>query len=95
MDEGEVAALALPLVATDPHAGTLLPAACACRSPGAWVFGHEGQGIAPALRARCALAVRILQPGGEESLNVAAAGAICLYEAARRRLGGAAQVHSE
>lgn len=92
--EGEVAALALPLVATDPHAGTPLPAA-RLPQPCAWVFGHEGQGIAPALRARCALAVRIPQPGGEESLNVAAAGAICLYEAARRRLGGAAQVHSE
>jgi RNA methyltransferase, TrmH family len=28
--------------------------------------------------------VRIPQPGGEESLNVAAAAAICLYESARR-----------
>ena len=27
--------------------------------------------------------VRIPQPGGEESLNVAAAAAICLYESAR------------
>jgi len=33
---------------------------------------------------RCALTVRIPQPGGEESLNVAAAAAICLYESARR-----------
>jgi TrmH family RNA methyltransferase len=29
--------------------------------------------------------VRIPQPGGEESLNVAAAAAICLYESARQR----------
>jgi TrmH family RNA methyltransferase len=28
--------------------------------------------------------VRIPQPGGEESLNVAAAAAICLYESASR-----------
>jgi RNA methyltransferase, TrmH family len=28
--------------------------------------------------------VRIPQPGGEESLNVAAAAAICFYEALRR-----------
>ncbi len=79
----DLQALAVPLVATDVHAGTLLPATelpprCA------WVLGHEGQGVAPALRARCALAVRIPQPGGEESLNVAAAAAVCLYESARQ-----------
>jgi len=28
--------------------------------------------------------VRIPQPGGEESLNVAAAAAVCLYESQRR-----------
>jgi TrmH family RNA methyltransferase len=35
---------------------------------------------------RCGLTVRIPQPGGEESLNVAAATAICLYESARQAL---------
>jgi TrmH family RNA methyltransferase len=50
------------------------------------VFGHEGQGVDAALLARCSLSVRIPQPGGEESLNVAAAAAICLYETARQRL---------
>jgi TrmH family RNA methyltransferase len=34
---------------------------------------------------RCALTVNIPQPGGEESLNVGAAAAICLYESARQR----------
>jgi TrmH family RNA methyltransferase len=29
--------------------------------------------------------VRIPQPGGEESLNVAAAAAVCLYESLRRQ----------
>jgi TrmH family RNA methyltransferase len=48
------------------------------------VIGHEGQGIDATLLARCALVVRIPQPGGEESLNAAAAAAICLYESARR-----------
>jgi TrmH family RNA methyltransferase len=79
---------ALPLVATSSHAGVPLPDAPLPR-PAAWVFGHEGQGIAPELLARGALTVRIPQPGGEESLNVAAAAAICLYEAARRQGGGA------
>jgi TrmH family RNA methyltransferase len=53
-------------------------AEAACRRPCAWVLGHEGQGVSPDLLARCALTVRIPQPGGEESLNVAAAAAICL-----------------
>ena len=73
----------LPLVATSSHAAQALPQAV-LPSPCAWVFGHEGQGVSPALMARCALTVRIPQPGGEESLNVAAAAAICLYESLRR-----------
>jgi TrmH family RNA methyltransferase len=51
-------------------------------------MGHEGQGVDAVLLARCAHTVRIPQPGGEESLNVAAAAAVCLYESARRD-GGA------
>ena len=31
------------------------------------------------------MALRIPQPGGEESLNVAAAAAVCLYESMRQR----------
>lgn len=73
----------LPLVATSSHGGEPLPTA-ALPSPCAWVFGHEGQGVSSALLRRCALTVGIPQPGGEESLNVAAAAAICLYESARR-----------
>ncbi len=76
-------ALQVPLVATSSHAGALLPSA-PLPQPCAWVLGHEGQGVAGALLARCALQVRIPQPGGEESLNVAAAAAVCLYESAGR-----------
>ncbi len=85
LDEDALAALAVPLVATSSHTGDELPRA-ALSWPCAWVLGHEGQGVAPALLARCAVQVRIPQPGGEESLNVAAAAAVCLYESARRRL---------
>jgi TrmH family RNA methyltransferase len=83
-----LSALALPLVATSSHAGAELPQA-ALPQPCAWVLGHEGQGVDPALLARCTLTVRIPQPGGEESLNVAAAGAVCLYESARRAAAAA------
>jgi RNA methyltransferase, TrmH family len=72
-------ALALPLVGTSPRAAHLLRNA-ALPHPCAWLFGHEGQGMASALAARCAWTVQIPQPGGQESLNVAAAAAICLYE---------------
>lgn len=76
-------ALQLPLVATSSHADHTLPQA-PLPVPCAWVMGHEGQGVAPALMQQCAMTVSIPQPGGEESLNVAAAAAICLYESLRR-----------
>ena len=84
----ELAALQLPLVGTSLASEVLLPSA-ALPQPCAWVLGHEGQGVAPALLARCALTVRIPQPGGEESLNVAAAAAVCFYESLRRGLPAA------
>jgi TrmH family RNA methyltransferase len=83
LEADDLQALRVPLLATSSHAGVSLPQAVLPR-PCAWVFGHEGQGVSSSLMARCALTVGIPQPGGEESLNVAAAAAICLYEAARR-----------
>jgi RNA methyltransferase, TrmH family len=75
--------LRVPLLAASPHAQHTL-GQVALPKPCAWVFGHEGQGIVPQPAARCALSLRIPQPGGEESLNVAAAAAVCLYESVRR-----------
>lgn len=80
----DLAGLRMPWVAASSHAATLLHQS-QLPSPCAWVFGHEGQGVAPDVAARCALTVHIAQPGGEESLNVAAAAAICLYEGLRQR----------
>lgn len=71
-------ALAVPLVATSSHRGEWLHEA-ALPHPCAWLMGHEGQGVSPALEARASRHIRIAQPGGEESLNVAAAAAICLH----------------
>ena len=84
LDETALDVLTLPLVATSSHAGSQLPNVD-LSSPCAWVLGHEGQGVSQALLQRCALQVRIPQPGGEESLNVAAAAAVCLYESLRQR----------
>ena len=74
----DLQALRVPLLAASAHATQVLHAA-SLPFPCAWVFGHEGQGIDAALVARCDMTLRIPQPGGEESLNVAAAAAICLY----------------
>ncbi len=91
VDEDDLAGWEVPMLATSSHApatisDTLLPWPCA------WVLGHEGQGVSPALAARCAATLRIPQPGGEESLNVGAAAAVCFYESARQRLQAAPAV---
>jgi TrmH family RNA methyltransferase len=52
----------------------------------AWVFGAEGLGVRPELIAAAGLRVKIPMPGAVESLNVAAAAAVCLFEMVRRRL---------
>lgn len=57
--------------------------------PLAWVFGSEGAGVRPELEALAALRVRIGMAPGVESLNVAAAAAVCLFETRRQRLHAA------
>lgn len=51
----------------------------------AWVFGSEGQGVRPDVAAWASLCIRIPMPGATESLNVAAAAAVCLFETVRQR----------
>ena len=81
----DLQSLQVPLLGTDVHEGPYLhelvkqgqlPQQCA------WVLGHEGQGVSAELLARVDQKVRIAQPGGEESLNVATAAAICLHASA-------------
>jgi len=55
------------------------------RGPVAWVFGNEGAGLSEGARRLAAHRVRIPMPGPAESLNVAAAVAICLFEQIRQR----------
>ena len=81
----DLQSLQVPLLGTDVHEGPYLhelvkqgqlPQQCA------WVLGHEGQGVSAELMGRVDQKVRIAQPGGEESLNVATAAAICLHASA-------------
>ena len=54
-------------------------------SPIALVMGSEGKGVRPLVRKTCDHVARIPMGGNVGSLNVAAAGAISLYEVARQR----------
>ena len=73
-----LAELSVPILVTSSHQGDLIHQA-QFPWPCAWAMGHEGQGVGPELMARASQFVRIAQPGGEESLNVGAAAAICLH----------------
>ncbi len=50
----------------------------------ALVFGNEGAGLSPALAGAAHELVAIPMPGPVESLNVAAAAAVCLFERVRQ-----------
>ncbi|MDG4766425.1 RNA methyltransferase [Solwaraspora sp. WMMD406] len=53
------------------------------RDPTAWLFGSEAHGLADPLAARADARVRVPLHGRAESLNLAAAAAVCLYTSAR------------
>jgi len=55
------------------------------RGPLVLVVGSEGRGLAPPIRRRCDLLVRIPMRGRIESLNAAVAGSVLVFEAAAQR----------
>jgi TrmH family RNA methyltransferase len=54
-------------------------------SPCLWVFGNEGSGVSDEIVAAAQRRIRIPQAPLVESLNVANAGALCLFEQRRQR----------
>lgn len=52
-------------------------------TPTLWIFGNEAHGVSPAARRLADGSVRIPVYGEAESLNLAAAAAVCLYASAR------------
>ena len=54
------------------------------RQPVAWLFGHEGQGVADDLLSAARHQVVIPHLGQVESLNVAACAAVCFFEQVRQ-----------
>lgn len=71
-------------IATVASGGTSLYAADLA-GPVVWLLGNEGAGLSPPLLAIARHRVTIPLAAGTESLNVAAAAAICLFEARRQR----------
>jgi len=57
-------------------------------SPHAWIFGNEAWGLEPEVREACTDVVRVPIHGRAESLNLAMAATVCLYESARSRPAG-------
>jgi TrmH family RNA methyltransferase len=85
---GTVAALrgaGLRIVAADGRAGVTLDdpqARQALAAPTAWLFGNEAWGLPPELLALADQSVAVPIYGKAESLNLAAAAAVCLYASA-------------
>jgi len=73
----------MPWFGTVAHAGTPLWSAQLTADAVGFMIGGEGAGLSPAAMSACDARVTIPLASGVESLNVAAAAAICLFE--RRR----------
>lgn len=80
-------ASSIPVLATSSHTNTTIYQINLNR-PLAWLFGHEGQGVAAELMALASDTVTIPQKSEIESLNVAASAAICFFEQVRQQIVG-------
>ena len=79
-----IGAAAVPVLATSGYA-TLRLYEVDLRQPVAWLFGHEGQGVADDLLGLASKQVVIPHLGQIESLNVAACAAVCFFEQVRQQ----------
>lgn len=75
-------AAGLQVLATTVDGETLLDEADLA-VPTAWLFGAEAHGLSAEIADAADRRVRIPMAGGAESLNVASAASICLYQSAR------------
>jgi TrmH family RNA methyltransferase len=79
-----IRAAEVPVVATSSHAQQHIYDAD-LRQSMAWLFGHEGQGVAKELLDLATHQVSVPHLGAMESLNVAASAAVCFFEQVRQR----------
>lgn len=78
-----VQAAQVPVLATSGYAAERLYD-LDLRGPVAWLFGHEGQGVADDLLSLATRRVVVPHLGQVESLNVAACAAVCFFEHLRQ-----------
>jgi len=77
----------LRVLAAHPHAGHQTLSVAALKNDCCIVFGSEGEGIAPHVLTACDDQFAIPMKSGVDSLNVASASAVVLYEVSRQRGG--------
>lgn len=70
------------VVAADVSGRDLLAARDALAEPTAWVFGNEARGLTDELLAQCDDTLIVPIYGQAESMNLATAASVCLYESA-------------
>jgi TrmH family RNA methyltransferase len=83
----------ITVLAADPYGETdldVLAGGGGLDRPTAWLFGSEAHGLPAALTDAADARVRVPIHGRAESLNLAAAAAVCLYASARAHRGGPA-----
>jgi TrmH family RNA methyltransferase len=83
--EALVAAFRGERLAADAVDGEPLFTAAWGAGPTVWMFGSEGRGLSRAASVLAQRRLRIPVDAAVESLNVAAAAAVCLFEQRRRR----------
>lgn len=72
----------LRVIAADVNGDDLLDQRHLLAEPTAWLFGNEARGLTPEARALADLTLRLPIYGRAESLNLATAASVCLYESA-------------
>jgi TrmH family RNA methyltransferase len=79
-----ISSSSVPVYATDSHAQKTIYEVDFTQ-PCGWLFGNEGKGVSQELLSSVTARLTIPQAPGVESLNVAAAAAVCLFEQKRQR----------
>jgi len=76
------------VVAADVGGGDFLAARALLAEPTAWLFGNEARGLEDEALAQADLSLRLPIYGSAESLNLATAASVCLYETAFAQRSG-------
>lgn len=75
-------AAGLRIIAADTAGDSILEARDSLAEPTAWVFGNEARGLPDEFIAQCDATLAVPNYGRAESMNLATAASVCLYETA-------------